>query len=192
MGDVHPAETGLPIVAVISRHAAALDWARERSRQLWGPVVLESPPFEFVETDYYTATMGTDLRKSFLVLGDPIDVGGLADWKRTTNDWESEFTRMGSHPEPRPLNLDPGYLTLSKLVLASTKNHAHRIYLRDGIYAELTLQFRRGSWQPLPWTYPDYRRADFHHFFDQVRQHLQRLAREVADLAGKTHPPMDL
>lgn len=181
MGDVQSAETGLPIVAVISRYDEGLAWARERCRAGWGSVALESRPFDFVETDYYTATMGPDLKKMFLVLAQPQDVSGLADWKRSTNGWEAEYARECSHPEPRPLNLDPGYLTLSKLVLASTKNHAHRIYLREGIYAELTLQFRRGVWQELPWTYPDYRRADFHQFFGQARQYLQRLARQVVD-----------
>ena len=63
------------------------------------------------------------------------------------------------------MNLDPGYITPAKLVLASTKDHAHRLYLADGIYAEVTLAFRGKQWQPLEWTYPDYRRADFQEFF---------------------------
>ena len=76
------------------------------------------------------------------------------------------------HPEPRPLNLDPGYITAAKLVLASTKDHAHRIYLQDGIYAEVTLAYRHRAWQPLEWTYPDYRRADFQEFFTRCREFL--------------------
>jgi hypothetical protein len=76
-------------------------------------------------------------------------------------------------PDERPLNLDPGYITLAKLVLASTKDHAHRIYLSQGIYAEITLNYRAGSWQPLPWTYPDYRRSDFQEFFTNCREYLK-------------------
>ena len=72
----------------------------------------------------------------------------------------------------RPLNLDPGYITPAKLVLASTKDHAHRIYLRDGIYAEVTLSFRGRKWQPLEWTYPDYRRDDYQRFFTECREWL--------------------
>lgn len=79
---------------------------------------------------------------------------------------------LGRHAESRPLNLDPGYLTPAKLVLASTKDHAHRIYLRDGIFAEVTLVYRKGKWQPLEWTYPDYRRDDYQQFFTRCRERL--------------------
>ena len=77
-----------------------------------------------------------------------------------------------------PLNLDPGYVTLAKLVLASTKDHAHRIYLADCIYAEVTLSYRGGAWQPFEWTYPDYRRADFHVFFTRCRELLRHAGRQ--------------
>jgi hypothetical protein len=95
-----------------------------------------------------------------------------------TNSWEAEYAGLQLHAEPRPLNLDPGYLTLAKLVLASTKDHAHRIYLADGIFAEVTLAFRRGAWQPHDWTYPDYCRADFHAFFMQCREQLKSIGRQ--------------
>jgi hypothetical protein len=75
--------------------------------------------------------------------------------------------------EPRPLNLDPGYLTPAKLVLASTKDHAHRIYLSRGIYAEVTLFYKDRHWQPREWTFPDYRRADYQEFFSQCRAYLR-------------------
>jgi hypothetical protein len=72
------------------------------------------------------------------------------------------------------LNLDPGYITLAKLVLASTKDHSHRIYLGRRIYGEITLGFRAGAWQPGEWTYPDYRRADFQRFFVECRDYLKQ------------------
>jgi hypothetical protein len=74
-----------------------------------------------------------------------IDPGRLAEIKRLTNEWEAEYAALEIHPEPRPLNLDPGYITAAKLVLASTKDQGHRIYLRDGIFAEVTLRFVRGK-----------------------------------------------
>jgi hypothetical protein len=96
----------------------------------------------------------------------------LASVKCRTNELEAEYAALGLHPEPRPLNLDPGYITSAKLVLASTKDHAHRIYLGEGIYAELTLSYRRRAWQPMEWTYPDYRRDDYQRFFAACREWL--------------------
>ena len=72
------------------------------------------------------------------------------------------------------MNIDPGYITLAKLVLASTKDHAHRIYLRDGIYAEVTLSFHQRQWRPHSWTFPDYARADYREFFMRCREYLHR------------------
>jgi hypothetical protein len=172
MGDIRNPDAVLLLVAASSRHAAALDWARGRIGERCGHVALVSGAFDFTETAYYAATMGDDLKKQFIACGEPIDPGELARIKCETNKWEAEYAALGRHPEPRPLNLDPGYITPAKLVLASTKDHAHRIYLQDGIYAEVTLAYRSRKWQPLEWTYPDYRRADFQAFFTTCREHL--------------------
>lgn len=95
--------------------------------------------------------------------------------KATAEDADGVVSRCTDGPPvARPLNLDPGYLTEAKLVLASTKDHAHRIYLSQGIYAEVTLSFRRGHWRHHDWTYPDYRRADYHAFFTQCRDYFRR------------------
>ena len=162
------------LVAVISRYDAALQWTVERASQFWGPAALQSPTFAFRETDYYEATMGGDLGKTFLAferLGDP---GELAAWKHTTNAWEEEYAALGRHPEPRPLNLDPGYITAAKLVLASTKDHVHRIYLGQQMFAEVTLYFKHGAWRHHEWTFPDYRREDYQQFFLAVRHDLRQ------------------
>ncbi len=172
MGDIQAPTPVLLIVAMSSRYGEALDWARETMETCFGPVVLVSEAFDFTETDYYAATMGTDLKKQFVAFESLIDPGALAEIKRQTNAWEAEYAAIGRHPEPRPLNLDPGYITPAKLVLASTKDHAHRIYLRDGIYAEVTLSYRARRWQPQEWTYPDYRREDFQQFFTACRNRL--------------------
>ena len=94
-----------------------------------GRLALESPRFDFVETHYYDATMGPGLKKVFLAFQRPFDPAELVEIKLETNRWEQEYAAAAGHAEPRPLNLDPGYLTLAKLVLASTKDFAHRIYL---------------------------------------------------------------
>lgn len=162
------------ILAAFSRYDAALDWARARAVEAWGPVELASERFAFRETDYYEPTMGPGIQKTFWAFERLIAPERLVELKLATNDWEAEYAAIGRHAEPRPLNLDPGYLTRAKLVLASTKDHAHRIYLDRGIFAEVTLHFSHGRWQPRDWTFPDYRREDYQAFFTKCREELRR------------------
>lgn len=170
MGNISQPTPVLLLIAVSSRYDEALAWAEQRATREFGQVLLKSEAFAFTETDYYQATMGEGLKKQFLTFQPLIDPGRLPEIKIATNDWEQEFAEQFECDEPRPLNLDPGYLTLAKLILASTKDHAHRIYLGQGIYAETTLNYRSRAWQASSWTYPDYRREDFQAFFTQCRQ----------------------
>ncbi|MBN1590299.1 MAG: DUF4416 family protein [Pirellulales bacterium] len=172
----HP--PALLLMAAFSRHDEALDWARRRAEETWGSVVRESSWFVFDDTDYYAPTMGPGLHKVFWLFDstarEPFDPAALVDVKRSTNDWEDEYAALSKHDDRRPLNLDPGYLTLGKLVLASTKDFAHRIYLGRGIYAEITLYYRHGRWESHPWTFADYRRADYQEFFTECREYLKK------------------
>jgi hypothetical protein len=179
MGQPTPHSPVLLLLAAFSRDEAALDWAREKASGAWGPISLESPRFEFAETNYYDRTMGSGLKKVFFAFQPPWDPEGLVEIKLETNRWEEEYAaasinRTGATEVERPLNLDPGYLTLGKLVLASTKDFAHRIYLFRGIYAEVTLQFKHGRWQHHEYTFPDYRRADYQAFFTECRAWLKK------------------
>jgi hypothetical protein len=178
MGQPSPPEPVLLLLAAFSRYPEALDWARRRATEAWGPIALESPRFEFTETDYYEPTMGSRLEKTFFALASPVSPDRLAQIKLRTNGWESDYAAEAGHAEPRPLNLDPGYIAPGKLVLASTKDHAHRIYLADGIYAEATLQYKQHRWHPHAWTYADYRRADYQQFFTACRDYLHRQVRK--------------
>ncbi len=169
----------LLIMAATSRYEEALTWAADRGSQVWGRIADRSETFNFTETDYYRSTMGSDLRKQFFAFEIPLDPARLPEIKLQSGEWEEEYVRLGRHPEPRPLNLDPGYLTAAKLVLASTKDHSHRLYLDLGIFAEVTLYFRQGRWQHREWTYPDYRRDDFQAFFLKLRDAWQRRSKEA-------------
>jgi len=173
-----PHSPTLLLLAAFSRHDAAIEWARCRATEAWGAIARQSPLFHFGETNYYEPTMGGDLRKIFFVFEAPFDPANLADVKLLTNRWEEEYAAGAGHSEPRPLNLDPGYITLGKLVLASTKDYAHRIYLSKGIYAEITLSYRRKRWQTGEWTFADYKRADYHAFFSVCRDLLHRRRKE--------------
>ncbi len=170
MGQISLPRPVLLVLAAFSRHEAALDWARARAEEQWGPVALASERFAFVDTDYYEPTMGAGISKQFFAFERSIDPGELPAIKLRTNAWEDEFAAEGGCDEPRPLNLDPGYLTLAKLVLASTKDHVHRVYLADGIFAEVTLFYKHRAWQAREWTFPDYRRAEYHAFFERCRE----------------------
>jgi hypothetical protein len=139
-----------------------------------GPADEVSEVWPFDSTDYYELEMGEDLRRQFASFERLIDPGALAGLKATTNEIESRICyELGLPRGRRRVNLDPGYLALSKLVLATTKDYAHRVYLRDGIYAESTLHYEHGRWQPWPWTYPDYADGRYHAFFERVREPLK-------------------
>jgi hypothetical protein len=168
----------LLVVAAFSRHLPALAWARGRLEPLFGPVALVSPPFHFNQTSYYERAMGRDLRKEFLVFRDLVCADVLPDVKRRTNAVEQELAASGSYPEPRPLNLDPGLLSLGKFCLATTKDQAHRLYLRDGIFAEVTLHYQAGVFVPWPWTYADYRQESVRAFLQQARDYYRQRLRE--------------
>jgi hypothetical protein len=121
--------------------------------------------------------MGTELKKLFFVFRDLVSPDRLAVIKRQSIALEEQLAASGRFPETRPLNLDPGLLNLGKLMLASTKDQAQRIYLGEGIYAEVTLWFKAGQWQTWPWTYADYRQECVHAFFLQAREYYRdRLA----------------
>jgi hypothetical protein len=156
-----------------------------RARQLlarrFGPVDIESELWPFDQTDYYREEMGPDLKRRFLSFENLIRPDRLPDLKLETNGLELEIADQCLLPDTsRPVNIDPGYLDLTKLVLATTKDRGHRIYLGRGIYAEVTLQYVQGGWQTLPWTYPDYTRPEYHAFFAQMRQRFRQQQRDMA------------
>ena len=180
MGQPSTHPPALLLMAAFSRHEDALGWARRRAEETWGAVIHESAAFAFEETHYYDASMGAGLRKIFWTFEHPRVADELAEIKLATNRWEEEYAALAEHAEPRPLNLDPGYLTLGKLVLASTKDFAHRIYLGQGIFAEVTLFYRHHRWQDHQYTFADYRRADYQQFFTDCRDWLHRRIRDVS------------
>jgi hypothetical protein len=171
MGEIHPLEpSGLLIGVLCSDPKTLTDYMKEVND--FGEPLIVSPIISFDFTDYYTRTMGSNLSRCFYLYPPPFDRARLAEMKLRTNALERTAADSLHLGVERPLNLDPGYLTPSKLVLASTKDHAHRIYLRDGIYAEVTLHYRNKSYQPWPWTFPDYRSERYIEFFNKARKDL--------------------
>jgi hypothetical protein len=136
-----------------------------------------SDTFPFDDTDYYGPEMGDGLRRRFLCFAGGFDPADLADAKLRTNEVEAELAVERDGRTARRVNLDPGYVTGAKLVLASAKDAGHRVYLRDGIHAEVTLAFRRASCARFPWTYPDFRSGRYDAFLLKVRESLDSPAR---------------
>jgi len=170
-------EPALLVVAAFSRHDAALTWARDRLQESHGPLKLVSPPFDFHQTSYYEASMGPGLRKQFLAFHNLIAPELLPSVKLSTNTLEKELATSGHYAEPRPLNLDPGLIFLGKFVLATTKDQQHRLYLRDGIFAEVTLRYQDKAFEPWPWTYTDYREEAVRAFLKECRDFYRRRLR---------------
>ena len=162
----------LLVVAAFSRHDDLREQARHRLEEVHGPIALASAVYAFDQTTYYETTMGPGLRKELWAFRDLIAPDRLPDVKRATNALEQ--TLAAGRTEARPINLDPGYLVLGKFVLATTKDQAHRLYLRDGIFAEVTLHFRAGAFEPWPWTYADYRLAEVIAFLGQAREYYRQ------------------
>jgi hypothetical protein len=168
----------LLVTAVFSRHLDSLATARAKLEQIYGPLQLSSSPFIFNQTTYYEASMGPDLRKQFFAFRDPVAPERLPDIKLRTNALEEEIAATRLYPEARPVNIDPGLLELGKFLLATTKDQAHRVYLRDGIFAEVTLRYHAGMFEPWPWTYADYRLPCVHEFLQQAREYYRLRLRE--------------
>jgi hypothetical protein len=127
--------------------------------------VSERFPFDF--TDYYTQEMGKPLFRHFITFERLILIPVLPDIKQMTNRLEEKYASPVGN---RRINIDPGYICLEHVILATTKGYTHRPYLRDGIYADLTLIYRNQSFQPLEWTYPDYRQERNIELFNQFRR----------------------
>jgi hypothetical protein len=122
-------------------------------KAIWGELDSCTEAVEFNYTDYYNAEMGSPLYRIFCSFSTLVNPEHLAKIKLKSNEVENRFIRGSG----RVINLDPGILSQSKFILATTKNNAHRIPMSLGIYGELTLQYRNGEFRDLEWTYPDYR-----------------------------------
>jgi len=148
-----------------------MDRAAKLLREYQGPTDLVSETWPFDMTEYYTEEMGEGLLRRFLSFERLIQPDALASIKHLANDIERRICADLALPDDRRLvNLDPGYLVLSKLVLATTKDFSHRVYIGDAIYAECTLRWLDGEWVSWPWTYPDYASPRYHDYLTQVRE----------------------
>ncbi len=170
-----PVKVVVAILAAGEEHLAAACDAIEEGL---GAIEMRGAPEPWEWSSYYAAEMGGGLCRQFVALAALADSESLAALKETTNRLEARWRDVG-----RRVNLDPGYVDVDKLVLASTKPAAHRIHLRRGIHAECALRYEDGRFAPWSYTYPDYRTPGALEFFTRVRRRLkqQRRAAPGAD-----------
>lgn len=172
-----PAAPAQLFMSLFARKEEVINAAEERLRALLGPVEWQSPLLPFDQTDYYTPEFGTHLVRRFIFFERLISQESIVPIKHLAWKIEKEF----SQDERRLVNIDPGYILLERLVLVTFKNFAHRLYLGQGVYGEVTMIFRHGRFQPLPWTYPDYAAAEEKWgLFSQAREKYRRKLRHVS------------
>lgn len=175
MGDICSPKPVKLFAGLLASSESLLAEVRTRLEREFGPVDLISPVWPFTATDYYRDELGDTVSRQFVFFENLVDPVRLPDIKIRTNQIEQDIG-VGHHRPAgqRPVNIDPGYITLSKLVLATTKDYSHRLYLRDGIYAEVTLRYHARRWERLPWTYADYAAETYHEFFETARSRLKQ------------------
>ncbi len=156
-------------VALLSHYEDLFPSVESDLTGLFGSIDSASGTLPWEVTDYYEEEMGSALLRKFLSFGPLISPERLPEIKLITQDLEENYYWREGEKKGRKVNIDPGYLEAGKVVLASTKNASHRIYLRAGIYGEATLMFHSGSFRPFSHTYPDYRWPETLSFFALLR-----------------------
>jgi hypothetical protein len=162
------------IVGFIFNDGNVLKKAETLIMKRFGPIDFQSHLIDFSHTDYYNEELGENLKKKFISLKYLISPENIYQLKLITNKIERKLSHIGK----RAINIDPGYITLGKLTLLTTKDQAHRIYLKKGIYAESTLKFHGGTYVAWQTTYPDYATHMYIKIFNQIRDlHKKQLAK---------------
>ncbi len=162
------------ISSLFSPEKELIDTVIKQLEEICGPVDWLSPELFFDRTRYYAGEMGWPLHRRFIAFENPVPPNQLIALKLKTNGIEQQYLIDGN----RRINIDPGYISPERLILATGKNFIHRVYLAQGIYADLTLIFQKGGFKPLEWTYPDYADPEIIGYFNEVRERYMNQLRE--------------
>ena len=154
-------------IGMLSQEISLFNKLKEDLKEIFGPIDLESPIWEWRHTDYYSKEMGSVLKRQFIFFRKLINPGIISEIKLKTNELEKQYLNENGG---RRINLDPGYLDSARIVLVSTKDFSHRIYLGNGIYGEVTLIYSGNAYQVLPYTFPDFRTQEYQDIFKKARE----------------------
>lgn len=171
MGNIKPPEPALLFIAALYSDPEVFDLSGDVLTEHFGEFLMTSDPMPWDYSSHYQDELGCHILRQFIFFKNLIDPGNLADIKLKTNNIEDSLSAGGK----RRINLDPGYLMLSKIILASTKNYAHRIYVGKGIYAEVTLIFKNNTFTPHLFTYRDYQEKAYIDLFLKAREKLKEM-----------------
>ncbi len=154
-------------IGMLSQDISLIEQLTDDLCNIFGPIDLSSPVLPWEHTKYYEKEMGEGLKRKFIFFEKLIHPGAITDIKLKTMELEN---RHLNEQGGREINLDPGYLDAAKIVLASTKDFSHRIYLEKGIYGEITLVYSGNDYQTLPYTFPDYKTREYWDIFKSARE----------------------
>lgn len=178
MGEINEPKLVNLFIGVLSGISELFQQIDKTLEASYGLIDIRSEIIPFNFTNYYNNEMGKGILRQFFSFERLIMPDEIAPVKVQTNKLEELVATEGNYKVSRPINIDPGYINESRLILASTKDFSHRIYLRDGIFAEVTLNYRRGKYESFPWTFPDYKTSAYQDFFIKVReQYVKKLKR---------------
>ena len=185
MGQPLPFKPVKLISGVLISLPSAWDQLLEELSAAFGPIDFQSPGIPFTYTHYYDDEMGVPVFRRFVSFRRLVSPHRISEIKLQTNEIENRFRVRGK----RKINLDPGLLYLSRLILATTKDGSHRIPHQNGIFAEVTLLFQGDDFRPLPWTYPDYRSQEYQKILKNIRINYKAQLQETADRVEGRHNP---
>ena len=184
MGQVYEFEKEKLIVGVIYNDEEIYERALAMLIEAFGEIDGESERFSFSRefSDYYDEELGGEGRRVIFSFREAVDPSRQAEIKIATNEMERILSEDGN----RKINLDPGFMSSGRLMLATTKKLGFRIPLEDGIYTELTLFWAKGGWHKLPWTYRDYQSEKVQRFLTETRRRYMSERRELLKDEGKS------
>ena len=169
MGEIKSFQLYKLIIGVLTTDQFKKEEIVETLSKEFGEIDYVSSFIDFNYTDYYNREMGDNIKRFFVAFKNLADPSALAEIKIATNRLEKQFMENKDGIEARKVNFDPGLLNLSRLILASTKDNAHRIPLGKGIYGEITLLFQKNKTQALPWSYIDYQSREYTEILFKIR-----------------------
>jgi len=168
------------VIGVLSKDKKLFDILEEFFIKKFGEIDYKSPEVLFDHTDYYKEEMGYPLKKRFISFKKHISPESISNIKLLTNSLEKKFSKKKNGHLNRRINIDPGYIAPSKLILATTKDYYHRTYLNKGIYVEVTLSWKNGSFQSFEWTFPDYRTKEYVDILNTIRNSYMKEREPIA------------